>query len=154
MIARFAFKMAKLTLPKLEHRLFAATDISRGKIAPDDYRDLIFGMIILKHSDLFDEDRERFIAQEQEKCWGNVRAKIQSVIDLLEPLDSVRCEIIATEAWRSLNESGASSDVAIVDEVRLRSQKTKRVIPCERWLKALDLMPMKGLLLAKSGGIA
>lgn len=84
-----------------------------------------------------------------EKYWGGAQAKIQAVMNLLKPLDTQRCEILATlyEAWRALASGGKTvSDAAIVDEVLLRWHESKQAIPRERWLKALEWMRREGMI--------
>jgi hypothetical protein len=89
-----------------------------------------------------------------EKYWGGAKAKIQAVINLLKPVDTQRCEILATlyEAWRALASEGkAVGDGAIVDEVLLRWHESKQAIPRERWLKALEWMRREGMIPKTAG---
>jgi type I restriction enzyme M protein len=71
--------MAKLSLTKLERRLYSAAD----RLRPEDldaatYKDLIFGMLFLKRcSDVFDAEREKIVGRKVEQGMVKEEAETQ-----------------------------------------------------------------------------
>lgn len=99
-----------------------------------------------------------------EKCGGHKeyfdryfstqRGTIQAIIDLLRPLDSQRCEIVATlyAVWNDYLLDGESpTKNQIVNGARNNWHASKQAIPEDRWAKALTWMREKRLVPKGSG---
>ncbi|TBD82041.1 restriction endonuclease subunit S [Rhizobium ruizarguesonis] len=88
------------------------------------------------HADYFD------------RYFGDKKAAIQSIIELLRPLNTEQCEIVATlyAVWNDfLIDKQQPTDDEIVSSV-LQWHAKKREIAAERWHAALPWMRQKGLV--------
>ncbi len=89
-----------------------------------------------------------------EKYWAAARERIQRVIDMLRPLDTRRCEVVATlySAWEDLLAAGReATDDAIVNEVLTNWHESKQAIPRDTWIRALGWMRKQELQPATIG---
>ena len=78
-----------------------------------------------------------------ERLLGNRKTTVDALIALMRPLDTKRCEIVATlyAAWNDLLLRGETpSDEEILHEARENWHPTKLMIPRQRWIRALGWM--------------
>lgn len=89
-----------------------------------------------------------------DRYFGDRKAEVQNIIDLLRPLTTQQCEIIATlyAVWNDfLIDGHQPDDDEIVDGVLNNWTDSKRQIPEEKWRAALPWMRQKGLIPAGHG---
>ena len=89
-----------------------------------------------------------------DRYFGDRKAEVQTIIDLLRPLTTQQCEIIATlyAVWNDFLIDGREPvDDEIVDGVLNNWTDSKRQIPEEKWRAALPWMRQKGLIPAGHG---
>ncbi|MBL8452872.1 MAG: restriction endonuclease subunit S [Zoogloea sp.] len=84
-----------------------------------------------------------------ERYFPDIGDAFGKILGTFKTFDTERCEIVATllAAWSDLlREKGMVSDETIVHEVLNNWHESKRRIPKERWLKALDWMRSQGFV--------
>jgi type I restriction enzyme S subunit len=89
-----------------------------------------------------------------DRYFGDRKAEVQNVIDLLRPLTTPQCEIVATlyAVWNDfLIEGHQPSDDEIVNGVLTNWTDSKRQVPEEKWRAALPWMREKKLVPAGRG---
>lgn len=84
-----------------------------------------------------------------DRYFGDRKAEVQNIIDLLRPLTTQQCEIIATlyAVWNDFLIDGREPvDDEIVDGVLNNWTDSKRQIPEEKWRAALPWMRQRGVI--------